>query len=655
MSHAYAGTDPIKPVQIGSIPSTTQFNQSYAVNFTLTSQLPFQMPTPIEITNNSTPANEVTLVDGCSGQRLTPNQSCAVGLVLYPRTAGTKKLSFYMEYGKNKIQVPNPVITTQTASGNTSQLQGTVTLGFPHAIASNTPYSLSFTFSNVGSTPLSGLTLAAQSGNTPGFTQTDTTCTTTLAASSSCSVTGTFTTAATSGTVTIGYNYGSTTVSASVSSSAVINNTAPSVSRTFTILNKCSQTIWFGFVGGSVNGNPCTSNVQCAQGSTCDPTANSGAGLCFYNDPVPTSGSYQLTTNQSTTVPVSDYNLQYVWSGNIAGRTACTGSGCETADCAGGTGACAVGHGFGQPATLAEFTLLRNDIDSYDISILNGTNVGVEITPTTDPAYPFNPNGITPTVYNCSSPGNPNATGGLGACNWTSGFTPPTAYPTANSASSYTYVKPYTTVLTACTLDSDCSGLPVGQRKCGLFYDTAVTPHTLTKHCGALLGYNTANQVCSYANTNLHPPGTPNNPGDPYFACDTAISGGTGNLSIYTNWALFACKAQAGGVLGTCYNGPLNPPASTPDCCGCVDWQDMSVAVPAATIRCVASDTAWSTSPTTPPPTGFVLSGLTWLKQACPTAYVYPFDDKASSFACKNTSASHAVNTVNYTVTFCPT
>jgi hypothetical protein len=40
-----------------------------------------------------------------------------------------------------------------------------------------------------------------------------------------------------------------------------------------------------------------------------------------------------------------------------------------------------------------------------------------------------------------------------------------------------------------------------------------------------------------------------------------------------------------------------------------------------------------------------------FLKQACPTAYVYPFDDATSTFTCRR--ASNATG-VAYVVTFCP-
>jgi hypothetical protein len=39
------------------------------------------------------------------------------------------------------------------------------------------------------------------------------------------------------------------------------------------------------------------------------------------------------------------------------------------------------------------------------------------------------------------------------------------------------------------------------------------------------------------------------------------------------------------------------------------------------------------------------------LKEACPTSYIYPFDDASSTFTCLNEEGN---NTVNYLITYCP-
>src|SRR5438445_12187072 len=130
ISTAYAGKDPIGWSQSGTVPATTQLNQSYSINFTLINNLPFRMPSPLRITNNSTPASAVTMNDHCSGLRLAPNATCEVGLVLIPTEAGSQALSVFMEYDRNKVQIPKTPIQSQTA-GEDSQLSGIVSNGLP--------------------------------------------------------------------------------------------------------------------------------------------------------------------------------------------------------------------------------------------------------------------------------------------------------------------------------------------------------------------------------------------------------------------------------------------------------------------------------------------------------------------------------------------
>ncbi len=645
--NAYAGRDPIGWSQSGSVPATTQLNHSYSVNFTITNNLPFIMATRLDVANNSSPLSEVNMVDSCSGLRLTAGQACSVGLVLIPKTAGTKNLSIFMEYGNNKVQIPVSVISTNTLAAGSSILQGDVLIGFPSAILSSTTYPLKFTFTNNGSTTLSNLVLAQKSGNTAGFAQGSTTNCTSLSPGAQCVITGSFITSATSGVASVGYTLASGSTSGEVTTSTIINNSIGKGVRTFTLINNCTQDIWFGAVSANINGNGCKSNSDCTYPSICNTGANSGAGYCFYPAPAPVNGVYQITANGGTnTALIPDYGFPFVWSGNMAGRTVCTGAGCQTADCGGGTGACPAGSGFNQPATLAEFTLQRSTVDNYDISILNGTNVGIQTTPTTNFSFA---NGFSPSEYNCGSPGKVVQTNGLGGCSW---IFDPTASPTPAPAYRYRYVT--ATSNAGCNDSTVCPGGTV----CGLFYDRSGSPTTLNSYCGTLLGYDTPNQVCSFKNTSLTIPTVASNPGDVYFNCDTAsgvtsngnINNTTGNFptgTAYTNWGLLACVAQPNMDLATCFNTALNPPPSTTNGCGCVNWSSYGsgIVVPSDTLPCITNNTIWSSN---------VLPGIVFMKKACPTAYSWPFDDKSSLFGCDDISGSHTTNSVNYTVTFCP-
>jgi hypothetical protein len=644
----YAAKNPIGWSMSGNIPATTSLNHSYALSFTLVNNLPFTMPTPLKISNNSTPLSQVTMVDNCSGKKLTPGQTCDVGLVLIPKTAGTKTLSVFMEYGKNKVQIPQSAVTTTTQGDAVSSLQGVVLIGFPTAILSNTTYPIKFEFVNNSTSTLNNLVLSQNAGNSAGYTQGSALNCTSLNPGDTCVITGSFVTAATTGAVSVGYTLTAGSLSAKVTSSSIINNTSGAAVRTFTFINNCTFSVWFGLVSGNVNGNPCKTNSDCTYPSVCNPAANKGAGYCFYPAPAPANGVYQLSAvgggSNTNTASIADYGFQYVWSGNLAGRTGCTSSGCVTADCGGGTGACPTGEGFDQPASLGEFTLQRSTIDSYDISILNGTNIGIQVTPTT--SYTF-ANAFSPPEYNCGSPGKVMQTNGLGGCSWTFD---PTVSPTPAPAYRYRYVTPTSNL--GCTDATSCPGGTV----CGLNFNKVAG--TLNSYCGTLLGYNTANQVCSYKNTSTTVPTTPSNPGDPYFDCDTAsgvtsagnINHTTGNYpagTAYTNWALFSCQAQPNMDLNTCFNTIANPPPSTTNGCGCVDWATYGsgVVVPSDTPPCITFNSIWGSN---------VLPGIVFIKRGCPTAYSWPFDDKASSFGCSDISASHTTNSVNYTITFCP-
>ena len=288
--NTYAGKDPIGWSQSGTVPAITQLNQSYSVSFTLVNKMPFTMPTPLMISNNSSPANAVTMHDSCSGLKLAPNATCTVGLVLVPNQAGTQKLSVFMEYGKNKVQIPQTPLKSQTPSGASSQLQGDVTNGLPSSIQSNATFVLTFTFSNNGSTPLTGFNFAPNSNNSAGYTQTSATnCGSTLPVGGpACIITGTFTTSATSGAVSIGYTGTSTPYKASPTTSSVINNSTGVGTRTFHFVNNCSESVAFAMNGGGIGISGCTTNADCDRKTNspgafaCGTTANGGQGGCFW-------------------------------------------------------------------------------------------------------------------------------------------------------------------------------------------------------------------------------------------------------------------------------------------------------------------------------------------------------------------------------------
>ncbi|KAK8716808.1 hypothetical protein V6N13_044105 [Hibiscus sabdariffa] len=121
-------------------------------------------------------------------------------------------------------------------------------------------------------------------------------------------------------------------------------------SSTFTVVNKCSYTVWPGVL--------------------------SSAGI----PPLSPTG-FILQPGESTSI-----NVPTSWSGRLWGRTLCTkdSSGkfsCLTGDCGSSTVECS-GAGAIPPATLAEFTLNgAAGLDFYDVSLVDGYNLPMMVVP----------------------------------------------------------------------------------------------------------------------------------------------------------------------------------------------------------------------------------------------------------------------------------
>lgn len=626
--NARHGLDPVSFSFFGNLPAQTVPNQSYSFVYQFTSNLPFTMPTPFYVSTTAS-SNEFSVVNRCNGLKLAPHASCTVSIVFNPISAGTKTFGIAMEYGKNKVPLRN--LTTVVSASN-SQIQGIVSQPFPTAILSNVTYNIAFTFTNTGTTTANNVTVILNANNTPGFTETGNTCGSSLNAQDSCTLSGSYATAATSGSVSEGATLTSSVGNASVNTATIVDNSTGSEVRKFTFINNCTQAVSLGFNGGAIANSPvCHSTSECPYGSLCNPTTT----ICYYANPTPTNGIYTLAANGGTnTASITDYqDLPAVWSGGIAGRTGCSPTGsCQTADCGsnGENKACLISHGFSNPATLAELTLERKISDTYDITAINGVNIGLSMGPTNNvPA--------STQAYFCGNPGGAVANNmQMGDCNWDLTSFLPTP---ASNGTTYVYVNDTTSH--ACTTNTDCTGF--AGTVCGMSFNS--TANTITKKCGIQLGFLNANQVCSFAHTNFNYPNNGLNPGDPYFNCDSQLTT-PANLSPYSELSMYACKTPnaAASTLNSCYKSYGH---TVDDCCGCVDWWTVSgVNVPqSATQSCGGNmNSFW---------TGTVQATISWLKKACPTMYTYQYDDASSKFTCNNIVGS-SQNTVNYTITFCP-
>lgn len=235
--------------------------------------------------------------------------------------------------------------------------------------------------------------------------------------------------------------------------------------------------------------------------------------------------------------------------------------------------------------------------------------------------------------YCCGVPGAVSTSSSIGPCDWSfNSFNNAIAsvYSDSNGAKiQFRWVKlegdSSSPINTDCTQDSDCAGGKV----CGtIFRPFVASPNDfLSGKCGFQLGYWTANEICA---TSL------STASNAFLKCST----GNGR-------DLYKC---VGTAAQSCYT-----PGALSSCCGCVDWkQDLNLAVAVGTDNqalpftklCANKNPTWTSD---------ILESVSWLKTACPSAYVYPFDDMSSTFKCYNNPLpNNNNNIVNYLITSCP-
>jgi hypothetical protein len=359
--------------------------------------------------------------------------------------------------------------------------------------------------------------------------------------------------------------------------------------RPFLVVNGCSQPVQIVVTAGATS-------AACGAGDTCAPvgTCNTSNDLCYW--PLPDLGANGglLVPGASQTVcfeaPIAGQNTQ--WSGNLAGQLGC----------ASGSASCPP-----QPVTLAEFTLANQTTsppgtDFYDVSVINGMDVSMSMVPV---AGTFTAQQGDP--YSCGGPGATSSTSSLGACSWN-------VQPTVHGTDETTWTRAVVPGGSACTSDTQCSG---GTR-CGLSQHGA----SFSQTCGAPLGWWTADQIC----------GVDPSFGAPYD-CASAVQNSNATTSTYTQ--LFQCSGPEQSQ--SCYSN-----GATKDCCGCgtdsADWPKTT----GPGFSCKNDNPNWQS---------VAEPWLAFLKKACPTAYVYPFDDATSTFTCTGANGS---TPVSYVVTFCP-
>ncbi len=396
--------------------------------------------------------------------------------------------------------------------------------------------------------------------------------------------------------------------------------------RVIKMVNRCDFAIGSSLTGGAV-----------------------GDGF-WHNYTGTTNGALPADGIDYVIIPANDVD-GVQWSGNISAMTGCdqsgpnTGKNCTLSVCGNnGTGPCAASVGFNQPATQVEITMLTQGVDSYDGEVINGFSLPVSMAPYAyiDPLNSANDIPATADGYSCGTPAKFTASNGFGACDWGLASVPTTPDPAV-----YYFVGGGSGA--PCSGTSPCH---ISTEICGL---SQPTPNAAISErvCGYFQGYWTPDELCGQS-ANL--------PADIRTAlqCTTPLPSSF-NLSTdpygNTYTSLMACyvtPGYTGPVYASCYTTSYTgvPPASPQQCCGCVDWWEQSQTIGNVTIDANVTSQTCPLTHVDPYWTTYIQEGVQWLKKACPSVYVYPFDDTTSKFTCTNNTQT-GTNTTSYVVTFC--
>ncbi|KGP63493.1 thaumatin domain-containing protein [Legionella norrlandica] len=585
---------------------------------------------------------------------LAPNGGTCLVEGTYTATASTpsiQQVAAQLSYA-GPLGSPTTVRTLTLVTNPASPLVGTLVPPnyLPPLLTPDTQYyTVQFLFTASGTVDItSNGTIACLQGNsdcTGNIIPVSSSCFPQTLTNAACQMTARFTTPAASNppktytiTAQVPYSVGGTPQTpATAQTSGTVVATLPT-SRTVTVKNECNFDVWFSLNGAQLNNSPtCYQDTDCPAGASCDAVKTN---KCFWTNPSPTNLSYLLAANggsNNVTInvnPGTDPNIQ--WSGNISASLNCSGSSCQQVACNnnGGTASCAPGIGFTQPATQAEITMNLNNADSYDVEVINGFHIPISMQPV---YYQDSTTTIYATAdnYNCGVPGKETIGNGFGACNWNNATVPGNGFYWVTGGGN-------TCSITA--TNSGCSATTL----CGL-------DNNFNQVCGNFLGYWSADQVC----------GSNNVPAAvlEYFKCNQPLP--TNTTPYYPSGAvlsdLMLCavpKGYTGPRYNTCYNPyPSYSSTEIAQCCGCVDWwnpdQTNNVAIGANSNTGSCTQPGHSQPQTNAQWNQYVQPMLQWMKQACPSAYTYPFDDKTSGFSCTNNLPGQP-NSAGYIVTFCP-
>ncbi len=423
-----------------------------------------------------------------------------------------------------------------------------------------------------------------------------------------------------------------------ISSLAFATNT----SRTVTFNNYCSFDVWMNSVGSNASNIPCSPSSTDAK-SDC-PTGN----VCYSKN----VNSHYCVPGTSSTAPVSkqsdvSLNASVCPSGNVVTDTGSTLWGQCTCnadtDCASGQTCQTVSTGIKQ--CYWQYNLPKSGKIAKAIG-----NLKLDI-----PVNSSDPNALIASgkfyaKLGCDENGNCQSDNTKGAPASLLEFTfkndndwydvsyinginvPMSMYPVDDISNNYDASNPYrcrAAGADSCSATKACT--KTGQ-VCGQTLKTVMDRKT-TLQCGYRLGYWTYAQFCAAPSTVKDASG--------YINADLGV-----DCNNQTNYAYALCKNQAGmtdtGPGRSCFNS--NTTSSGQTCCGYESWK-----VGGKTQLMAKGDSAVAGAVTTTWTTE-ILPNLKNVKEGCPLAYSFQFDDPYSTFTCATTNA---LNKVNYQIDLC--
>lgn len=607
------------------LPSKTYTGTNYDVAFAYIN-LGAATITPTAVTVTGFTATTNT----CTGTALAPNSPpCTITGTFSPTQTGARELNVVYSYQNTNGKTVSVPLKTQTVvypgGGACHQVSGFAYLPFPTSSYIYADNVVRFDFTNqcdsgsetIGTihfTSSSSATITKGTDNCSGHT---------LAANSTCSIFASVvpTQTASDLTLTASLPYNGNAATAVATTNETVNAVPSNGNHTVMFVNQCDQNVWYEFQNGA---------------------GGTGAGRKS-PDPTPSTANkfsdYQLNAQLPGAPPsVKVLSVSEYVNGAIYGRTKCnTATGvCQTASCPviSGTGTCQVSVGAPNPTTIFETNMDAAAASDgvYDVSVINGFNIPGEV----KSLMPIssNPFGCGQSAGALIQP----VGSSLGACPWV--FTPPSTV-SPDAPENYYWVS--SGAQDGCTSSNNCSAGQV----CGMAYSSSTTSEGTTpinRRCGTFLGYRTIADYIGY--TAIAQWGTL----DLFtsYGLGTLLPGSYGNAPATppnapaTYADMYGCVVTDNNSLNTGY-GTGTPPNPLPNTntCGCYDWNQAGSVVPTAQAsQCTQTNSLWTST---------VFDRIKWLKQACPTAYSYQFDDKSVSFQCNVTAQK-----TSYQIIYCP-